>query len=157
MKISVLPTDLQDLVMLFCYNLPLDAVRNGVNMILDIKDMGLPFFFFREKIWSWEYKRFLPTPIKKWMPIEFYGGMYRDLFDDDCLFYLLLCLDFRRRRVRMFGSRQQWFNRFAYSWRSFEPFAAYYRMLLRSREPVLKPNSPLLGSTPPPPLNVRKT
>ena len=142
-NISVLPTDLQDLVMLFCFNLPLSAVRNGVDMILDIKDMSLPFFFFREKIWSWEYSRFLPSPTKEWMPIEYFGGFYRDLFDDDSLYYLLLCLDFRRRSVRMFGGRQQWLDRFSHSWRSFEPFAAFYKMLLRTNQTVLKLHSPL--------------
>lgn len=144
MNLCALPTDLQDLVMRFCFNLPLEDVTRGVDMILDIKDMGLPFFFFRDKIWSWEYGRFLTTPLKVFMPIEYYGGFYRDLFDDDCTYYLLLCLDFRRRPVKMFGSRIDWQNRFAQTWRTVEPFAAFFKMLLRQKAPVLKPNSPLL-------------
>jgi hypothetical protein len=145
MKISVLPTVLQDLVMLFCFNLPKEDVLRGVDMILDIKDMGLPFFFFRERIWSWEFSRFLPNPLKVFLPIEYYGGLYRDLFDDDCTYYLLLCLDFRRRNVRMFGNREAWHDRFASTWRAVEPFAAFYKMLLRTKQPVLKMRSPLLG------------
>ena len=144
MNICALPTDLQDLVCLFCFNLPLKAVKTGVNRILEIKNMGLPFFFFRDKIWSWECKRFLPSPLKVWLPIQYFGGMYRDLFDDECMFYLLLCLDFRRRTVRMFGNRETWMGRFSDSWRSLEPFSAYYKMLLRSKDPILKQNSPLL-------------
>ena len=108
------------------------------------KRHGVTFFFFRDKIWSWEYGRFLTTPLKVFMPIEYYGGFYRDLFDDDCTYYLLLCLDFRRRPVKMFGSRIDWQNRFAQTWRTVEPFAAFYKMLLRQKAPVLKPNSPLL-------------
>ena len=144
MKLSVLPAVLQDLVMLFCFNLPKADVLKGVDMILDIKDMGLPFFFFRDKVWSWEYARFLPSPLKVFTPIEYYGGYYRDLFDDDCTYYLLLCLDFRRRNVRMFGNREAWYNRFASTWRTVEPFAAFYKMLLRTKQPVLKTKSPLL-------------
>jgi len=143
MEFSALPDVLQDLVCLFCFNLPLKAVRDGVNKILEIKDMDLPFFFFRDKIWSWEDKCFYPSPTKVWMPIEYFGGMYRDLFDEDRMFYLLLSLDFRRRTVRMFGNREAWLNRFSTSWRSLEPFAAYYKMLLRTKDNVLKQNSTL--------------
>ena len=142
MNFSALPGVLQDLVCLFCFNLPLKAVRNGIDNILEIKDMDLPFFFFRDKIWSWEHKCFLPSPMKVWMPIGYFGGTYRDLFDEDRMFYLLLSLDFRRRTVRLFGNREAWLNRFSCSWRSLEPFAAYYKMLLRTKEPILKQNSP---------------
>ena len=89
MDFQALPDVLQDLVCLFCFNLPLKAVRNGVDKILEIKDMNLPFFFFRDKIWSWEDKCFYPSPTKVWMPIEYFGGMYRDLFDDDTVFDMI--------------------------------------------------------------------
>ena len=101
----------------------------------EIKDMDLPFFFFRDKIGAGKTSVFTPVR-QKW--IEYFGGMYRDLFDEDRMFYLLLSLDFRRRTVRMFGNREAWLNRFSTSWRSLEPFAAYYKMLLRTKDPVLK-------------------
>ena len=139
--LSVLPTVLQQLVLDFAYNLPKTAVLSSLNTLLDIIDMDLPFFFFRPKIWSWEFAKFLPNPVFEFMPIEYYNGLYSELFDDDALYCLLLGLDFRRKNVKMFGSRQQWINRIVSSWRSIEPFAAYYKMLMRSRTPIMKHRS----------------
>ena len=133
-----LPTVLQDLVMLFCFNLPKADVLKGVDMILDIKDMGLPFFFFRDKVWSWEYARFLPSPLKVFMPIEYYGGSFREIFDADSVYCFLLALDFRMRNVRKFGNRQRWENRILLSWRVMDSLASYYWMLMRSKTRVLR-------------------
>ena len=60
LKLTVLPDVLQDLVMLFAYNVPKEAVLRSVDTLLDITDMQLPFFFLKEKIWSWDLHRFLP-------------------------------------------------------------------------------------------------
>ena len=143
-KLSSLPDVLQDLVLQFAFNMPKDQVLGSLRVIMNIVDMKLPFFFFREKIWSWHCKHFLPNPVFDFMPIEYYNGRYNELFDDDALFMLLLGLDFRRRNVRMFGSRQKWLNRIVTSWRGVEPLAAYYRMLMRSRGPIMKKRGPLI-------------
>ena len=140
-KLSILPDVLQDLVIQFAFDMPKEQVLDSLEIILDIISMQLPFFFFRPKIWSWHYNNFLPNPIFSFMPIEYYNGLYSELFDDDALYCLLLGLDFRRKNVRMFGTRQQWLNRIVSSWRSIEPFAAYYKMLLRSRTPIMKHRS----------------
>ena len=143
-KLCSLPDVLQDLVLQFAFNLPKDQVLGSLQIILDIIDMQLPFFFFREKIWSWHYKHFLPNPVFRFLPIEYYNGRFCELFDDDAMFCLLLGLDFRRRNVRMFGSRQKWLNRIVTSWRCVEPLAAYYRMLLRTRAPIMKKRGALI-------------
>lgn len=140
-KLSVLPTVLQQMVLEFAFNMPKAQVLDSLTIILSISDMHLPFFFFRPKIWSWEFARFLPNPVFEFMPIEYYNGLYSELFDDDALYCLLLGLDFRRRNVKMFGSRQHWLNRIVGSWRAIEPFAAYYKMLMRSRTPIMKQRS----------------
>ena len=116
-------------------------VLESLNVILSIIDMDLPFFFFRESIWSWHYNKFLPNPVFSFMPIHYYNGIYSELFDDDALCCLLLGLDFRRRNVRMFGSRQRWLDRIIQCWRCVEPFAAYFKMLLRSKTPIMKQRS----------------
>ena len=133
-----LPCVLQDLVMRYAYNMPVDAVRKEVRRILEVKHMGLPFFLFRTKVWSWEFSCFLPSPLRVFTPIARYGGYYGDLVDEDVVYYLLLCLDFRRRNVRMFGTREEWYRRLEFSWEAIGPFAAYYKMLLRSGTRVLK-------------------
>ena len=138
---SVLPSVLQDLVLDFAFNLPKTDVLESLDVILSIIDMDLPFFFFRESIWSWHYNKFLPNPVFSFMPIHYYNGIYSELFDDDALCCLLLGLDFRRRNVRMFGSRQRWLDRIIRCWRCVEPFAAYFKMLLRSKTPIMKQRS----------------
>ena len=143
-KLSVLPAVLQDLVLEFAFNMPRDKILTSLAVVLDIVDMNLPFFFFRDKIWSWHYNIFLPNPVFNFMPIEYYNGRFCELFDDDAMFCLLLGLDFRRRNVRMFGSRQKWLNRIVTSWRCVEPLAAYYRMLLRTRAPIMKKRGALI-------------
>ena len=140
-KFSVLPSVLQDLVLQCAFNLPKTDVLESLDVVLSIIDMDLPFFFFRESIWSWHYNKFLPNPVFSFMPIHYYNGIYSELFDDDALCCLLLGLDFRRRNVRMFGSRQRWLDRIIRCWRCVEPFAAYFKMLLRSKTPIMKQRS----------------
>jgi len=78
-----LPCVLQDLVMRYAYNMPVDAVRKEVRRILEVKHMGLPFFLFRTKVWSWEFSCFLPSPLRVFTPIARYGGYYGDLVDEE--------------------------------------------------------------------------
>ena len=144
LKLSVLPDVLQDIVIMYAYNLPKVDVLRSLDIIMDIKDMQLPFFFFKQKIWSWHYKTFLPNPVFSFMPIEYYSGRYCDLFDDDAMYCLLIGLDFRRRNVKLFGSRDRWMNRICTSWRAVEPLAAYYKMLLRTKQKIMKKRGPLI-------------
>ena len=103
-KLCTLPDVLQDIVLQFAFNMPKHQVLSSLGTVLDILDMELPFFFFRDKIWSWHYNIFLPNPVFNFMPIEYYNGRFCELFDDDAMYCLLLGLDFRRKNVRMFGS-----------------------------------------------------
>ena len=143
-NLNVLPTVLQQLVIEFAYNMPLPVVLDSLDTVLDIIDMDLPFFFFRPKIWSWHFNSFLPNPVFKFMPIQYYNNLYSELFDEDAMCCLLLGLDFRRRNVRLFGSRQIWLDRILHHWRSVEPFAAFFKMLLRSKTRIMKLRSPFI-------------
>ena len=100
--------------------------------------MNLPFFFFKPEIWCWHERRFIKNPMKSFVPIETVGGRVSDLFDDDAMYCFLLALDFRRKKVRMFGTRERWLHRLTSNWCTVEPFAAFYRMLLREDEPFMK-------------------
>lgn len=144
LSLSVLPDVLQDLILIYTYNLPKKQIIKSLGVILDIADMQLPFFFLKERIWSWHYEKFLPNPLISFLPIEYYTGKYNDLFDEDSMFCLLIGLDFRRRNVRLFGSRERWMNRICNSWRAVEPLAAYYKMLLRTKKPIMKKRGPLI-------------
>ena len=144
LNLNELPDVLQDMVLMFAYNLPKTQIMKSLETILDIIDMQLPFFFMKQRIWSWHYKTFLPNPCHVFTPIEYYAGNYSDLFDDDSMYCLLLGLGFRRRNVRLFGSREKWMNRICTSWRAVEPLSAYYKMLMRARDPIMKKRGPLV-------------
>ena len=143
-KVCELPHVLEDLVYMFAWNLPKKPVQASLITYSEIKEWELPFWFFHDRIWSWHYNQFLPNPVFSFMPIEYYNGRFCELFDDDAMFCLLLGLDFRRKNVRMFGSRQAWLDRVVTSWRCVEPLAAYFRMLLRTRSPIMKKRGPLV-------------
>ena len=137
-KMRDLPLDLQDLVLQFTYNMRRSEVVESLEQILIIKQMRLPFFFFRDRIWSWHYAMFLPNPVDHFMPIVYFGGSYRDIFDTDAFFSLLIGLDFRRKKVKRFGSRERWLDRMLCSWDMVLPFSSFYKMLLRSKTPIMK-------------------
>jgi len=137
-KVDDLPLDLQQLVYMFAFNLPKSAVQGSLHTVMEISRWNLPFFFFREKIWSWHWKEFLPSPLKVFTPIEYYGGSFRELFDDDAIYCFLLGLDFRMRNVRKFGNRRVWEDRILTSWRVMDSLAAYYWMIMRSKTRVLR-------------------
>ena len=144
LNLTVLPDVLQDLVLMYTYNLPKKQVVASLKVILGIIDMQLPFFLIKDRIWSWHYETFLPNPIRTFMPIEYYDGRYENLFEEDSMYCLLLGLDFRRRNVRRFGDRKRWFHRIVTNWRSVEPFSAYYKMLLRTKCRITKKRGPLV-------------
>ena len=133
-----LPPVLQNIVALFAYGVPLKAVKRSLRLYSDIENMSLPFFFYRNNVWDWETRKFLLNPMVSFEPIEAFGGIVGNLFDEDAMYCFLLGLDFRKRIVRMFGTRERWLHRLSTNWCAVEPFAAYYRMIMRSSENVMK-------------------
>ena len=106
-----LPPDLQNIVCLFAYNTTLGCVKRSLALYLVIRSMHLPFFFYKRRIWCWHERKFIKNPMTEFVPIETVGGKISELFDDDGFYCFLLALDFRRKKVRMFGSREKWLHR----------------------------------------------
>ena len=140
-KIRDLPTVLEDLVYMFAFNMPKEPVQESLNTILEVKQWGLPFWFLNDRIWSWHYRCYLDTPIKSFIPMQYYGGDFRDLFNLDVIYCFLLGLDFRMKNVRKFGSRQLWEARILDSWRCLDALSSFYKMLLRTKTRVLRKNT----------------
>lgn len=140
-KIADLPDVLQDLVYMFAWNLPKMQVHVSLNTYLEIKKWNLPFWFLQKRIWSWHYNRYLKNPLETFMPIEYYGGKFRDIFNDDSVYCFLIALDFRMKNVRAFGSRRLWELRLLDSWRAMDSLAAFYKMIMRSKTRVLRKNT----------------
>ena len=140
-QISDLPTDLEQLVYMFAFNVPKTDVLWSVREMIEIKKWNLPFWFLNRRIWSWHYRTYLTSPLISFLPIEYFGGNYKDIFDLDVIYSFLLSLDFRRKNVRAFGSRKLWETRILVSWRTIESLSYYYKMLLRSKTKVLRKNT----------------
>ena len=140
-KLCDLPSDLEELVYMFAFNLPKVSVKVSLDAVLEIKGWNLPFWFLNERIWSWHYRRYLLSPLKQFIPIEYYGGRFKEIFDIDAIYCFLLGLDFRMKNVRSFGSRQMWEARILDSWRTLDALSTFYKMLLRSKTRVLRKSS----------------
>ena len=140
-KVYELPHVLEDLVYMFAFNMPKEAVQASLDTVLEVKSWNLPFWFLNQRIWSWHYRSYLDSPMKSFIPIEYYGGKYKDLFNVDVIYCFLLGLDFRMKNVRAFGSRQLWEARILDSWRSIDSLSCFYKMLLRSKTRVLRKNT----------------
>ena len=82
-KVCELPSVLEELVYMFAWNLPKKPVQASLITYSEIKEWELPFWFFHDRIWSWHYNCYLDSPLKSFMPIEYYGGRYKELFNED--------------------------------------------------------------------------
>jgi|AP95_1055475.scaffolds.fasta_scaffold203397_1 hypothetical protein len=140
-KVSELPDVLQDLVYMFAWNLPKDQVSDSLGVYLEIESWKLPFWFFNKRMWSWHYSRYFDNPLKSFMPIEYFGGKYREVFNVDAVYCFLIGLDFRMKNVRLFGSRALWEMRILETWRVMDSVADFYKMLMRSQTRVLRKNT----------------
>ena len=125
---------------MFAWNLPKKAVQASLDTYTEINSWKLPFWFVQERIWSWHYNRYLDSPLKSFIPIEYYGGQYRELFNEDAVYCFLIGLDFRMKNVRAFGNRRVWEARLLDSWRVMDALSTFYKMLLRSKTRVLRKN-----------------
>ena len=88
-KVSELPRVLEDLVYMFAFNMPKEPVEKGLNTVLEVKSWNLPFWFLNNRIWSWHYRSYIDSPTKAFMPIEYFGGDYKDLFNIDVIYCFL--------------------------------------------------------------------
>ena len=140
-KVCELPHVLEDLVYKFAWNMPKEDVQRSLCTYIEIKEWKLPFWFFHNRIWSWHYNRYLDNPLDKFEPIEYYGGRFRELFNDDAVYCFLIGLDFRMKNVRMFGPRRLWEARLLNSWRVMDALSTFYKMLMRSKTRVLRQNT----------------
>ena len=138
MKFSDFCTDLQDLVMLFAWNVPMSAVDNTFAVLSELKSMDVPWFFLRGRVWSWHYHKHLPSPTIIFMPLEYFSGNASDLINHDVVYYFLFSLDFRKQDVKIFGPRTQWVRNISENWRTIGPFAEFYRLLLHCKGRLLK-------------------
>ena len=134
----VLPPVLVDIVLNYAFGVSKQQIRETLRVVDTIKAMDLPFFMLKSKLWSWNEKKFVPNITKSFVPLIEFGNDVNSLFDYDACYCFLLSLDFRKRIIRTFGTRDQWLERLMHNWLSFEPFAGFYKMVLHLDNTVLK-------------------
>ena len=139
MSFEKLPFDLKNIVSSFAFKCNWTKTKKSLEMCEKIKNLNISPLFLRLKMWSWTYGAFLPSPLDVFEPIERYTGRWSDLVDWHCVNELLFRLDYRRRVVRIGGTRHQWFNRFRQNWLNIQLFDTFYRVVIASGLPCYKP------------------
>ena len=135
---EILPPVLVDIVLEYAYDTTRECLADDLEVYNTIDEMHLPFFMMKSKIWSWKTRSFVKSPLMEYLPLVNFDDDITRLFDFDACYCFLLSLDFRRRIVRTFGTRDQWVERLMHNYLSFEPFGGFYRMILHIRESVMK-------------------
>ena len=134
-----LGTDLTDLVCKFAFRTSYNDVKYSLKTYMQIKNFNLPRHFISQRLFSPKHHRFIPSPLIVFEPIASFDG-YRSLFNWNEIYYVLWQLDFRRAKVKAFGSRGRWHLRLTLSWTAVLEFIIYYRELALITTPVYKPS-----------------
>jgi len=132
---DALPTDLQDLILLFAFNQRTAVVRANVNVLCLIGKAPLPKFFYRIYVRDPETFLYITTPLKEYVPYFDYVGLFHSYRIKE----LLYCLDFRRTCVRSLGSRFDWFMSLDNDYQTIINFGLYYKMLIASGNNIWTP------------------
>ena len=128
-KFYDLGEDLANIVCDFAFKCRYSEVFYSLKWYLEISCFSFPQHLLNRRIYSPRYRRVLPNPLIVFEPIQNFGS-YRDLFDWSTVYMLLWQLDFRRKIVRVYGSRGSWHTRFALDWKNVLEFVIYYRTLV---------------------------
>lgn len=121
--------DLADIVCDFAFLCRYSEFFYSLKRYLEILCFRIPEHLLNRRLYSPKYRRVVPNPLKVFEPIQNFGS-YRDLFDWSTVYMLLWQLDFRRKIVRVYGSRGSWHVRFALDWKNVLEFVIYYRTLV---------------------------
>jgi len=139
MGFEELPKDLKNIVSAFAYDCRWEIVEKDMEMCELVREMELSGVFTRHLMWSDKYKDFIVNPLHEFEPIQNYTGQWADYIDWHAVQELLWRLDFRRKFVKLVRSREEWRDLFKGDWRSILFFDNFYRFLLYTRVPCLKP------------------
>ena len=139
MSFEQLPIELKSLVSGFCFKTTWEETEKSLEMCTKIKNLDISPLFLRLQMWSWSYLQFLPNPLHVFEPINRYTGRWSDIIDWHSVNELLYRLDYRRRIVKTFGTRHEWFKKFKQNWQTVRHFDMFYRLMLHSSVMCFKP------------------
>ena len=139
MSFEKLPLDLKDVISAFAYTTKWSKTASSLQMCETIASYSISPMFLRLTMWSWAYGTFLPNPLYVFEPIGQYTGRWADMIDWNAVSELLYRLDYRRRLVRIAGTRSEWFSKFRNNWLNIRLFDSFYRILVHSGVACWKP------------------
>lgn len=139
MSFEELPKVLKNMVCEFAYDVNWEKTQSSLRMCETIKNYALSPVFLRPEMWSWHYCQFVASPLHVFEPIHRYTGRWSDIVDWHAVNELLYRLDYRRRIVKVGGTRLQWFQKFKRNWLNVRQFDTFYRIMLHSQIRCFKP------------------
>ena len=139
MSFTELPKVLKNMVCQFTFESSWQQTESSLQMCEKIAECGISPVFLRLRMWSWTYGRFMPNPLYVFEPIRRFTGRWSDMIDWHAVNELLYRLDYRRKLVRLGGTRRQWFEKFKENWMNVRLFDSFYRVMLNSRVQCFKP------------------
>ena len=139
MSFDELPKVLKNVICEFAYASNWEKTHSDLQMCERLNNCGISPVFLRSRMWSWHYCAFINSPLSVFEPIERFTGRWADIVDWHAVNELLFRLDYRRRIVRLGGTRRQWFKKFRQNWLSVREFDSFYRIMLHSSVRCFKP------------------
>ena len=139
MGFDALPLDLKNIVSDFAYSVSWLHMVRDLKMCEIVQEMDISGVYLRHDMWSTRYGSHRPNPLRCFEPICNYTGLWKDIIDWHAVKELLYRLDFRRKFVKVGGTRAEWFGKFQRNWLSIGTFDSFYRFLLCTRVPCFKP------------------
>jgi len=139
MSFNKLPKVLKNVVCDFAFTCNWQETESCLQMCEQIASYKISPVFLRLQMWSWTYGTFMPSPLRVFEPISRFTGRWSDMIDWHAVNELLWRLDYRRRLVRVGGTRHAWFTKFRENWLNVRLFDSFYRVMLHSPLPCFKP------------------
>ena len=126
MSFCELPDVLQDLVTDFAWKMPAKIIQGNIIDILTIKNFNLPMLFYKLYVFDRRTCRYINNPLVIYEPF----WELKEVFNTFHIQELLYNLDFRKRNVKVAGSRHFWLQSFEEHYHNIVQFGMFYKMLL---------------------------
>ena len=139
MSFEKLPKVLKNVVCEFAFDCNWAKTGSSLRMCEKIASYKISPVFLRPQMWSWSFGEFLPTPLDVFLPIHQFTGRWSDIVDWHAVNEMLYRLDYRRKFVRIAGTRREWFQKFRENWLNICLFDQFFRVMLHSTIPCFKP------------------
>ena len=138
MSFQTLPKVIKNVICDFAFCSNWEKTSDSLQMCEKLLSYDISPLFLRLQMWSCFYKRYMPSPFLVFEPIEHFDR-WSDIVDWNAVNELLHRLDYRRKFVKIGGTRTEWFDKFRKNWTAVRMFDAFYRVLLHSRVKCFKP------------------